>query len=137
MRSTRKGGYIDAIVPPKVGDTSATAVIKSQYYTIDIEASNDQSNHTRLYLAGDENIDPADRPAAAIDGYRIGAKQGDKLYVKLPSGGVGGKVTYHSTLNPSGVTTYKTSLSTLTPAALNLTFDVNDGNDDFNFYKIC
>ena len=129
-----KGGYIDAIVPPKVVDTSATAVIKSQYYTIDIEASNDQSNHTRLYLAGDENIDPADRPAAAIDGYRIGAKQGDKLYVKLPSGGVGGKVTYHSTLNPSGVTTYKTSLSTLTPAALNLTLDVDgDGNDDFNF----
>ena len=129
-----KGGYIDAIIPPKVVDTTATAIVKSQYYTIDIEASNDQSNNTRLYLAGDEQQDPADRPAASIDGYRIGAKNGDRLYVKLPSGGVGGKQTYSSELSPSGFTTYKASLSTLTPANLNVIVDVDgDGNDDFQY----
>jgi hypothetical protein len=129
-----KGGYIDAIIPPKVVNTSATAIIKSQYYTIDIESSNDQSNQTRLYLAGDQNTDPADRPAASIDGYRIGAKNGDRLYVKLSSGGVGGKQTYSSELSPSGFTTYKVSLSTLTPAALNVVVDVDgDGVDDFHY----
>ena len=129
-----KGGYIDSIVPPKIVNTSATAIIKQQYYTIDIEASNDQNNHTRLYLAGDVNQDPANRPAATIGGYRIGAASGDKLYVKLSSGGVGGKQTYASELSPSGFSTYTTSLSTLTPAALNITLDVDgDGNDDFNY----
>ena len=129
-----KGGYIDAIVPPKVVDSGATATIKQQYYTIDIEASNDQSNHTRLYIAGDEQQNPADRPAAAIDGYRIGAKTGDRLYVKLASGGVGGKQTYSSELSPAGFTTYKASLSTLTPANLNVLVDVDgDGNDDFHY----
>ena len=78
-----KGGYIDSIVPPKIVNTSATAIIKQQYYTIDIEASNDQNNHTRLYLAGDVNQDPANRPAATIGGYRIGAASGDKLESKL------------------------------------------------------
>ena len=129
-----KGGYIDSIVPPKVVNTSATAIIKQQYYTIDIEASNDQGNHTRLYLAGDTNQDPANRPAATIGGYRIGAATGDRLYVKLPSGGVGGKQTYSSELSPTGFTTYTAALSTLTPAGLNITLDVDgDGNDDFNY----
>ena len=130
-----KGGYIDAIVPPKVVDTSQESIIKNQYYTLDIEASNDQSNHTKLYLAGDTNQDPASRPAASIGGYRIGAKQDDKIYVKLASGGVGGKQTYGSTLSPSGITTYKASLSTLTPASiLNVLFDLDgDGIDDFNY----
>ena len=129
-----KGGYIDAIVPPKVVDTSPEAISKQQYYTLDIEASNDQSNHTKLYLAGDTNQDPASRPAASIGGYRIGAKQDDKIYVKLASGGVGGKQTYASTLSPSGVETYKASLSTLTPENLNVLFDLNgDGVDDFNY----
>ena len=129
-----KGGYVDAIVPPKVVDTSATAIIKQQYYTIDIEASNDQSNNTKLYLAGDTNQDPANRPAATISGYRIGARNGEKLYVKMSSGGVGGKSVYSSELEPSGFTTYSTSLSTLTPAGLNVSMDVDgDGNDDFHY----
>ncbi|AOV58526.1 short tail fiber protein [Synechococcus phage S-CAM3] len=129
-----KGGYIDAIVPPKVVDTSATAIVKQQYYTIDIEASNDQNNNTKLYLSGDSNQDPANRPAATINGYRIGAKNGEKLYVKMSTGGVGGKAVYSSELEPSGFTTYTTSLSTLTPAGLNVSFDLDgDGNDDFHY----
>ena len=128
-----KGGYIDAIIPPKVVDTNVESIKKNSYYTLDIEASNDVANNTKLYLAGDTNKDPASRPAASIDGYRIGAKQDDRLYVKLPSGGVGGKQTYHGTLEPSGIKTVTASLSTLTPSNLNVLFDLDgDGNDDFN-----
>ena len=128
-----KGGYIDAIIPPKVVNTNVEAIKKNAYYTLDIEASNDVSNNTKLYLAGDTNKDPASRPAASIDGYRIGAKQDDRLYVKLPSGGVGGKQTYHGTLEPSGIKSVTASLDTLTPANLNVLFDLDgDGNDDFN-----
>jgi hypothetical protein len=128
-----KGGYIDAIIPPKVVDTNVESIKKNSYYTLDIEASNDVANNTRLYLAGDTNKDPASRPAASIDGYRIGAKQDDRLYVKLPSGGVGGKQTYHGTLEPSGIKSVTASLSTLTPSNLNVLFDLDgDGNDDFN-----
>jgi hypothetical protein len=129
-----KGGYIDGIVPPKVVDTSATAIIKNQYYTIDIETSNDQQNHTKLYLAGDQNVDPASRPAASISGYRLGAKNDDKIYVNLPSGGVGGKRTYYSTLEPSGFTTFTSSVSSLTPAELNIEFDLDgDGTNDYHY----
>ena len=87
----------------------------------------------KLYLAGDTNQDPSSRPAASVGGYRLGAKQDDRIYVKLPGVGAGGKNTYHGTLEPSGVKTYKSSLSSLTPPTLNINFDLDgDGNDDFN-----
>jgi len=128
-----KGGYIDAIIPPKVVNTSATATVKQQYYTLDIEKSNDQSNHTKLFLSGDNNQSPADRPAANIGGYRIGAKSGEELYVKLQSVGAGGKQTYHAELSPSGWTSYTASLSTLKPADFNTSFEIGgDATDDFN-----
>ena len=128
-----KGGYIDAIIPPKVVSTASEAISKQQYYTLDIEASNDQANHNKLYLAGDTNQNPANRPAASIGGYRLGSRQDDKVYVKLPGSGVGGKNTYYGTLEPSGVKTYKASLGSLTPPSLNINFDLDgDGNDDFN-----
>ena len=101
-----KGGYIDAIIPPKVVNTSATAIEKMQYYTLDIEKANDQVNHTKLYLAGDENQNPASRPAVNIGGYRLGAKSGEQLYVNLQSPSAGGKQRYHAELSPSGWTTY-------------------------------
>ena len=128
-----KGGYIDAIIPPKVVNTSATAVEKMQYYTLDIEKSNDQGNHTKLYLAGDENQDPANRPAANIGGYRIGAKSGDQLFVNLQAPSAGGKQKYHAELSPSGWTSYTASLSTLKPADFNTSFEIGgDATDDFN-----
>ena len=87
-----KGGYIDAIIPPKivpeVGNTK-----KQSYYTIDIQASNDQANHTKLYLGDDQAFDPTARPAASIGGYRIGAKSDEKLYVKLTPRTTGGNLS--------------------------------------------
>ena len=128
-----KGGYIDAIIPPKVVDTSATAIEKLQYYTLDIEKSNDQGNHTKLYLAGDENQNPSSRPAANIGGYRIGAKSGDQILVNLQAPSAGGKQRYHAELSPSGWTSYTASLSSLKPADFNTSFEIGgDANDDFN-----
>ena len=46
-----KGGYIDAIIPPKIVNTNQEAIKKNAYYTLDIEASNDVANDTKLYLA--------------------------------------------------------------------------------------
>ena len=129
-----KGGYIDAIIPPKVVDDSISGVVKQQYYTLDIEKSNDQTNHTKLYLAGDENQDPGKRPAANIGGYRIGAKQGEQLFVNLQAVSAG-KQKYHATLDPSGWTTYTAALSTITPAGYTSTnsFEIGgDSSNDFN-----
>ena len=37
---------------------------KNAYYTIDVKASNDPNNHTKVYLGNDDGFDPAKRPAA-------------------------------------------------------------------------
>lgn len=105
-----KGGYISDIIPPKVVTESTER--KTQYYTLDIQASNASSNNTRLYVGSDDANDPAARPAATIDGYRLGAKTDEKLYVKLDNG------TYYSTLEPTGFERYTASLETLNPAGI-------------------
>ncbi len=109
-----KGGYITDIIPPKVINASASNEEKIQYYTLDIQASNPQSNHTKLYLGSDDAVDPANRPAASIQGYRLGAKTNEKLYVKLDNG------TYYSTLEPTGFERYTASIETLNPAGITI-----------------
>jgi len=105
-----KGGYISDIIPPKTIRESVEE--KIQYYTLDIQASNDTTNNTRLYLGSDDLTDPADRPAASISGYRVGARSDDKLYVKLDNG------TYYSTLEPTGFLRYTASIETLNPSGI-------------------
>ena len=109
-----KGGYITDIIPPRTINTSPSNEEKIQYYTLDVQASNAQSNHTRLYIGSDDATNPADRPAASISGYRIGARSNEKLYVKLDDG------TYYSTIEPNGFVTYKASLETLNPAGIQI-----------------
>jgi hypothetical protein len=109
-----KGGYITDIIPPRTINTSPSNEEKTQYYTLDIQASNAQNNHTRLYIGSDDATDPADRPAATVNGYRIGAKTNEKIYVKLDDG------TYNATIEPNGFVTYKTSLETLNPAGIQI-----------------
>ena len=107
-----KGGYITDIIPPRVVNTAESNELKVQYYTFDILASNDQNNHTKIYIGSDNSSDPANRPAASIQGYRLGAKKDEKIYVKLDIG------TCYSTLEPTGFTSYTTSLETLNPAGI-------------------
>jgi hypothetical protein len=109
-----KGGYITDIIPPRTINESPSNEQKVQYYTLDIQASNAQSNHTRLYLGSDDATNPNNRPAATIEGFRIGAKSEEKLYVKLDDG------TYYSTLEPTGFVSYKASLETLNPAGIEI-----------------
>ena len=92
-----KGGYIDAIIPPKVIEPTEKRI---NYYPFNLPATINGVegiqtanqgvtvlNHTRLYLeSNDDALDPAKRPAVSIDGYRLGARQNDKIYVKLEKG---------------------------------------------------
>ena len=115
-----KGGYITDIIPPQVINTSISNEEKVQYYTLDIQASNPQSNNTKLYLAGDDISNPANRPAATIGGYRIGAKSGEKLFVKLDDG------VYNSTVTPSGFLRYTVGLETLNPGGISINDKAQD-----------
>jgi len=111
-----KGGYITHIIPPrKVEDTQANTK-KIAYYTIDIQGTLQTSgNYTKLFLGSDEISDPRTRPAATIDGYRIGAKSGDKLYVKLdPAPGTDN--LFEASLEPTGFVKYVAKGSILNPS---------------------
>ena len=105
-----KGGYITDIIPPRTLNGSRAVAEKVQYYSLDVIESNDVDNHTRLYIGSESALNPENTPAASISGYRIGAKSGEKLYVKLA-----GSEEYRSELSPSGFKKYTASLSTLNP----------------------
>ena len=115
-----KGGYITDIIPPQIINTSISNEERVQYYTLDIQASNPESNNTKLYLAGDNIDNPSSRPAVTIGGYRIGAKSNEKLYVKLDDG------VYNSTITPSGFLTYTVSLETLNPGGISINNKAQD-----------
>ena len=108
-----KGGYIDAIIPPKqVVDTVANTE-RINYYTIDVQGTRAGNNTTRLFLGSDELKNPLERPAATITGYRIGAKSNEKLYFKGAASSVGD--TYNVELEPTGFVKYVAKGSLLTP----------------------
>ena len=69
-----KGGYITDIIPPQTVDETSGNVKRQSYYTLDVYASNDPGNDTKIYHGDDGAINPKKRPAATIGGYRIGAK---------------------------------------------------------------
>ena len=118
-----KGGYITDIIPPKVINTSPSNELKIQYYTLDIIASNNQDNNTKIYIGSDDAANPANRPAATIQGYRIGAKKNEKIFVKLDIG------TCYSTLAPTGFDTFTASLETLNPGGIQIDNQAQDAAD--------
>jgi len=125
-----KGGYVTHIIPPKKLIDS-TQDIKN-YYTINVPLSNDASNNTKLYYGIDNASDPTDRPAASIQGYKLGAKAGEKLYVKLDAvTGESGKQIKTAIVVPNGVKKWTASLSTLSPTGL-FTADENKNQDAAN-----
>ena len=107
------------------------------YYTLDVYASNDTSNDTKIYHGDDGAIDPTKRPAATISGYRIGAKTDDKLYVKLNPRTAGGNNQFFATLEPSGFKKFTATADILNPSGVtinNKTLDAADrieANKDF------
>ena len=118
-----KGGYIDSIIPPEKLIDSTANQDRVDYYTWDVQASRD--TNTRLYYGGSDNVtDPKKRPAATLNGYRIGAKSNEKIYVELdPYSAASGKSPvpggiYNATLSPSGYNFYPSSLQILNPTTV-------------------
>jgi len=110
-----KGGYITDIIPPK--KLVETAQNIKNYYTLNVSLTNDESNYDRLYYGIDEISSPENRPAASIEGYKLGAKSGEKLYVKLDAiGGESGKQIKSALVTPNGVKKWNAALSTISPA---------------------
>ena len=112
-----KGGYITDIIPPqRIAEGSANTK-RVQYYTIDIQGTiKDPNNYTKLFLGSDDVITPIDRPAVTIQGYRLGAKTDEKLYVSLDPSSPGGPEEFNATLEPTGFVKYVASASILNPS---------------------
>jgi hypothetical protein len=76
-------GYITHIINPKELDTEETTV---EFLPIDVAATISVGNTSRLYIYGHQTA--GNIPNNVLDGYRIGAKEGDELYVQVAQGGV-------------------------------------------------
>ena len=123
IRDRDKGGYITDIIPPEKLIDSPANSDRIDYYTWDVQASRD--TNTRLYFGGTDNVtDPKKRPAATLNGYRIGAKSNEKIYVELDqySAGSGKSLVdnaiFNATLTPSGYNFYPSSLQILNPSTV-------------------
>ena len=76
-------GYFSHIISPKQIDSSETVV---EYGAIDVTRTVSVGNSSSLYLYGENN--QSIKPLSVIDGYRIGAKENDKLNLILSNSGV-------------------------------------------------
>ena len=71
-------GYITHVIPPRAINNVEEDV---DWLTIDIKATDDNNQNDRLYLSGFDSEDVA--PSSLTQGFRIGAKTNDKLYVNI------------------------------------------------------
>ena len=117
-----KGGFITDIIPPEKLIESAANEDEIDYYTFDVQGS--RGTNTKLYYAGSGITDPKKRPAVTLDGYRIGAKSNEKIFVELdPYDAASGKTTpansvFNATLEPSGFKSYSSSMQILNPTTV-------------------
>ena len=124
-----KGGYITDIIPPQIVPETTGNTKRNAYYTLDVKASNDPNNHTKIYYGDDEGYDPAKRPAASIDGFRIGARSDEKLYVKLTPRAAGQDNIFNATLTPNGFKKFTATADILNPAGLTINHKNLDAAD--------
>ena len=115
-----KGGYITDIIPTQIVDDSAFNEQELKYYSLDAQKTKDTSNiNGRLYYGSDDVYDPFTRPAVSIDGFRLGAKTGDKVFLDLKST-TGTTEEYEAIVEPTGFLRYTVSLDTLNPDGLTI-----------------
>ena len=81
-------GYISHIIPPKVNDNPQTG---TEFLSLDVKKIVGIANTNQMYLYNETNSAVA--PESVIDGYRIGAKENDKLNVLISKSGI---TTTHS-----------------------------------------
>jgi len=74
-------GYISNTVPPRKIDTTT---VNLEYTSIDVSRTVGVGSTSRLYLYNQNN--PDIRPESRIQGYRVGSKSDDRLYVLIPDG---------------------------------------------------
>ena len=75
-------GYITHVIPPKQIEASTIAI---EYDAIDVNTTGSAvgvGSTSRLYLYNQTNEDV--KPSSVIEGYRVGAKENDKLNVLIP-----------------------------------------------------
>jgi hypothetical protein len=119
-----KGGYLTDIIPPRVVGTEAEDIKKVQYYTVDIQGTRaGEDNFTKLFLGSSDILEPIDRPAVTLDGFRLGAKTDEKLYVNLDPVGDTGTNEFTATLEPTGFLKYVAVPSILNPIGVNFAID--------------
>jgi hypothetical protein len=80
-------GYITHIIPPKENVETETSV---EFVAIDVGVTTSVSagaaTTSKLYLYNELNQDVP--PSTVIDGYRLGAKQNDRLFVQISQAGI-------------------------------------------------
>ena len=74
-------GYISNIIPPRRIETED---VNLEYTSIDVSRTVGVGSTSRLYLYNQTNPDV--KPQSKIQGYRIGAKSDDRLYLIIPDG---------------------------------------------------
>ena len=137
--SQDKGGYVTDIIPPKVVDTTSGNIKRSAYYTLDVPATKNQNtatDQTKIYLGDDEGYNPRIRPAASIDGFRLGARSDEKLYVKLIPRTAGGSNIFNATLSPNGFKKFTASADILNPSGITINHKNLDAADRIEDNKL-
>lgn len=120
-----KGGYITHIIPSKRIATASFNVENVKYYTLANNPSKDQTNTNKLYYGADNVYNPFEKPTTSIDGYRLGAKTNEEIFVNLRTD-QGTTQPYSSIVEPSGFVKYKVSLNTLNPFGVSINNKAQD-----------
>ena len=123
-----KGGYITDIVPVKAVETDAFNIKTLKYFPLSNQATKVAGNQTKLYYSGDDVYSPFTKPATSIDGFRLGSKTDDKIYLKLPKVG-GGNAIFEETLSPTGFKRYSAAIETLNPDGVNINNNAQDASN--------
>jgi hypothetical protein len=76
-------GYITHIIPPQEIESEETSI---SFGAIDVGLTTSVGNSSRLYLYNEDNQDIP--PSNVIDGYRVGAKVNDTIFVKISQAGI-------------------------------------------------
>ena len=75
-------GYITNIIPPRA---YLPSTVNLEYDSVDVSRTVSVANTSRLYLYNQTNEDSA--PSSILQGYRIGAKTGEKINVLISQNG--------------------------------------------------
>jgi len=131
-----KGGYITDIVPVQTVDDTAFNETELKYYSLDAQVTKDASNTIgRLYYGSDDIYDPFTKPSTSIEGYRLGAKTAEKIFLKL-KGPTGTNQTYEAQLEKTGFQKYTASLETLNPVGLTIDNYAQDASNSIEKNKL-